>query len=77
LKTGEASAAFPGFLFCHKNWNCESCSAILRIVFGLAGVGVVFYVDGVEHCCCGLMGFFVVGDLFFVLEAGAYVVQAF
>src|SRR5882762_2201652 len=43
----------------------------------LAAVGVVFYVYGVVHCCCGGVGFFVGGDLGFVLEAGAYVVEAF
>lgn len=43
----------------------------------LAAVGVVFYVDGVVHGGGGGVGFFVGGDLGFVLQAGADVVEAF
>jgi hypothetical protein len=48
-----------------------------QICGGLAAVAVVFYVDLVVHGGGGGVGFFVGGDLGFVLQAGAYVVQAF
>ena len=43
----------------------------------LAAVAVVFYVDGVVHCCGGDVGFFVGGDFGFMLEACAYIVETF
>jgi hypothetical protein len=66
-----SSLHFLVFLRATRKASSESADEL-----GLAG-GVVFYVDRVEHCCCGGVGFFVGGDFFFVLETGAYVVQAF
>jgi hypothetical protein len=57
-----------------RSWFC-SCSFVLqRFRLRLAGGGVVFYVDGVEHGGCGGVFFFVGGDFFLVLETGADIV---